>query len=164
MRNGNDCAETIVFIITTSIAILVSFFSSFVSTDSQISPENYPFVLAERGVSYTFIETLNCQFVIAGNIEYLDEEMINNENLLILVQPLGTYDARPAAIVDIGTDTRFGESGWSQLLVGNYWYTVSIHDLASGAALSEEVLVDSLNCENEHTLALVNFRQVLPLK
>jgi hypothetical protein len=164
LENANGCASTIVIIVAALITIFSSYFSVAIPpTNTNLSEEDYPFVLAKEGVDYSFIETFNCNFVIAGNVEVLDENTIDYENQVIMVQPLGTYDNRPAVIVRIGGDTHFGENGWSQLLIGNYWYLVWIQDLTLDVPLSAEVLVDNLDCSSERTLALVNFRQVLPL-
>ena len=119
----------------------------------------YPFIV-EDGVNYSFEETLNCQFVIAGSVELLDKNTIDPENIVIMVQPLATYDDRPTSTISIGSDTRFGEGGWSQLLVGNYWNVVWVHDLSLDIKLSEEILVDDLDCASERILATVNFRQI----
>jgi hypothetical protein len=163
LENANGCTRTVVVIVTALITVFSSYFSGSIPTDSNLGEEDYPFVLVEGGVDYSFIETLNCQFVIAGNVEFLDESAIDHENQVIMVQPLGTYDDRPTARVIIGNDTGFGENGWSQLLVGNYWYHVWVQDLTLDVPLSERILVDNLDCASERTLALVNFRQVLTL-
>ena len=164
LGNANGCVGTVVVIVTAFITVFLSYFSTSIPIDPQLGEEEYPFALAEGIVDYSFRETLNCQFTIAGNIEFLDENVIDQVDQVILVQPLGTYDDRPPAIVRIGSDTRFGENGWSQLLVGNYWYYVWVHDLAVEVPLSEKILVDGLDCASERTLALVNFRQVLPFR
>ena len=80
-----------------------------------------------------------------------------------MIQPLGTYDDRPPATVLVGGDKHYGEYGWSQLLVGNYWYLVWVQDVSSNAPLSAKILVDNLDCAGKRTLAVVNFRQMLPL-
>jgi hypothetical protein len=164
MGNANGCIETIM-LIATLLTGLLSYFSASTPTDTTPSGQtDYPFVLANEVVEYSFHETLNCQYVIAGNIEFLDENTVVPESIVIMIQPLGTYDDRPTAEVGLGWDTRFGENGWSQLLVGNYWYLVWVHDSAQDVPLSAEIMVDNLNCTEERIFALVNFRQVLPLE
>lgn len=135
---------------------LISYFS--VSTPTEPTVHEYPFVLADGGVNYSFRETFNCQYLIAGNIEFLDENSIDSEHIVIKMQPLGTYDNRPPANAYIGSDNSYG-----LIIVGNYWYYVWVHDLTLDVPLSEEILVDDLDCRNDRILATVNFRQVLPL-
>lgn len=108
MENRNGCAEILVLIITSIITVFVGFFSNVSPSISQSTEENYPFVLAEGSVDYSFRETLNCQFVIAGNIKFWGDNEMDSKNQVIMVQPLATYDDRPPATVLIGTDTRFG--------------------------------------------------------
>jgi hypothetical protein len=165
MGNANGCIETIIMLIATLMTGFLSYFSASTPTDTTISEQtSYPFVLTEEGVEYSFWETLNCQYVIAGNIEFLDENTVVPESIVIMIQPLGTYDDRPATIRGHGWDTQFGENGWSVLLVGNYRNLVWLHDSAQDVPLSAEIMVDNLNCNEERILALVNFQQVLPLE
>ena len=151
------CFRIIAILITTLIASLLSYFAP----DTPVSQDNYPFVLVEN-VQYSFRNTLNCQYVIAGNIDFLDNSHADYDNIVIMIQQLGTYDDRPPATVGLGWDTRFGENGWSQLLVGNYWSLVWVHDLSTDTPLSEKILVDGLDCRNDQILATVNFRQIQP--
>jgi hypothetical protein len=70
LGNANGCAEIVVAIIAALITGFLSYFSASISTDTTLGQDDYPFVLAEGVVDYSFRETLNCQFVIAGNIEF----------------------------------------------------------------------------------------------
>lgn len=142
------------------MAVAINILTDFqTSLDNKISSENnYPFVV-EGTVSYSFYDSLNCQYVIAGNVEFLGNHTPNPDQIAIMIQPLGTYDDRPPAKVGIGYSKKFGKNSWSQLLVGKYWYLVWVHDLISDVPLSESVLVDDLNCHKNHILALITFRE-----
>ena len=159
MGNTSGCAGIILLIVTTLTIGLFSYFSASISPDVTLDEENYPFVLAEEGVNYSFTETFNCQFEIGGNVEFLDENAINHENIVIKLQSLATYDDRPAATAYIGRDTSYG-----LIVVGNYWYLVWVHDLTLDTPLSEEVLVDNLDCASGRIRAQINFRQILPFR
>lgn len=154
MGNTNGCAQTVVVIITAIITVFLGFFSNTTPNISQLGEENFPFVLAEEDVDYSFTETFNCQFEIVGNVEFLDGDTIDRENIVVKLQPLATYDDRAAATAYIGSDTSYG-----LILVGNYWYLVWVHDLTLDTPLSEEILVDKLDCAHERIRATVNFRQ-----
>lgn len=117
----------------------------------------YPFVLADGVVSYSFKETFNCQYGIVGKVEFLPEYAENHDNIIVMIQPL-TYDDRPAGRAYIGSDNSYG-----LIAVGKYWYYVWVHDLTLGMPLSEEILVDKLDCASERILAQLNFRQVQAL-
>ena len=164
LRNPSGRVKAIGLVISAVLITgLLIYGAATVPADTTSGEQDYPFALAEQGVNYSFKHTLNCQFVISGNIEYSDESAATHDNTVIMIQPLGTYDDRPPATVLVGGDKHYGEYGWSQLLVGNYWYLVWVQDVSSNAPLSAKILVDNLDCAGKRTLAVVNFRQMLPL-
>ena len=150
MGNTNGCLTIIILIITSSLSYL-----SPSILDEDIEP--YPFILVDGVVNYSFSETFNCNFIIGGRVDFLVEN-IDHENIVVKLQPLGTYDDRPAADAYIGSDGSYG-----LLLVGNYNYLVWVHDRSSDTPLSAQIIVDSLDCANERTRADLNFQQILPL-
>lgn len=162
MGNSAGCLTNLLIVFSTLLVGILNSLTAVAPIDAVPDTTDYPFEMADGGVSYSFRETLNCQVIIAGNVEFLNENATDHKRIVIMLQPLGTYDERTPAIVNIGSDTSFGDRGWSQLLVGNYWYLVWLQDLASNIPLSPEILVDNLDCANERTLAQVNFRQIQP--
>jgi hypothetical protein len=161
LENNTGCAGNLVVFISALILGFLSFFSTN-SISVPLRETGYLFVLDDEGVNYSFRETLNCEYVIAGNVVFLNNNGVIPDNIVIMVQPLNTYDDRPPAVVSLGDYVEYGENGWSQLLFGNYSYYVWVHDLTLDVPLSEKILVDEVDCANNRTLALVNFRQVLP--
>lgn len=160
MGHSNGCI-TIIIGFTLAVVLSIVGYSFGMHLDTEIlDTSQYAFTPNESEVQYSYIDTLNCQYVIAGDIEFLNDSSIDNDNVKVMILPLGTYDSRPPAIAIVGGDSRFGETGWSQLLVGNYWYYVWLQDISSDTQLSPEVLVDGLDCSDNQTLALIHFRQI----
>jgi hypothetical protein len=160
--NTTGCAGNFLSITTALFAILFGYFSASSPTETLLDETEYPFALADEGVTYSFRENLNCQVVIAGSVEFLPNDLASHENIAIMIQQIGTYDDRSAAMREIRNDESFGENGWSILLVGRYSIQVWVQDLTSDVSLSAKVLVDGLDCQNARTLAVVNFRQIRP--
>jgi hypothetical protein len=159
LGNTSGCAGIILLIAATLTLGFYSYFSASIPPSTPLDEASHPFVLADEGVNYSFSETFNCQFEIGGNVEFLDKNIIDRENIVIKLQPLATYDDRPAATAYIGSDTAYG-----LIVVGNYWYLVWVHDLTLDTPLSEGILVDNLDCASGRTRAQVNFRQIIPFR
>jgi hypothetical protein len=126
-----------------------------------------PFAVLDNQLLYGYSETINCQYVIAGEVFDLNGDPLTEDIAVVLdmieLQEIeGDDEARQLSYSYPGDDVERGASGWAAVVVNwdvDYW--VWLTRISTGEVISPKVLVQTQDCENN--LAVVNFVQVAPL-
>jgi hypothetical protein len=131
-------------------------------TTLEPSSTKTPFVVKDNEVIYGHTDTLNCQRVISGSINYTDPNQ-KESNLVVVIELLEDSGNTPVSHILPGTAPAYGSSGWS-VLVPNYslYYLVWLENTSTGQILSPQVPITTQSCENK--LAIINFVQVTPIQ
>ena len=117
------------------------------------------FIVEKNEVMYGHTDTLNCQRVISGRINYTSREKIGD--IAIAVELREDSGNKIIGHFLPGTDLDYGATGWSIVVPNDSLYIVWLQQISTGEILSPQVPIETQNCENN--LVIVNFMQVLPM-
>ena len=131
--------------------------------DVNSDEQDTPFVVQNNQILYGHSETLDCQYVIAGEIFDLNGNPIV-EDIVVTLDLLELEGDFPEFSYSFpGDSMERGDSGWSAVVVN--WdvdYLIWLTRVSTGERISPQIFVPTQDCENN--LAVVNFVQVAPLK
>jgi hypothetical protein len=115
------------------------------------------FVVQDNSVLYGYTETINCQYVIAGYVTLLDNDVDQAEDIVVKIRTASgdtsTIYLFAVAENSFNWDALFGHVARA--------YYISLERDSNGLILSPQVRVETQDCD--HTLFIVNFEQISEL-
>lgn len=134
-----------------------------VTTALETDEQDIFFIVQNNQIHYGYSYTLDCQYVIAGEIFDLNGDPITEDVVVTLDMLELEGDVPEYSFSFPGNSTERGPSGWAAVVVN--WdvdYMVWLTRLSTNERISPQVFVQTQDCENN--LAVINFIQVAPLK